>query len=76
MWNSRPSQEQERTLSGDSHPKVRRFEDPLDIWLKQELRKMYDGVLAEPLPDPIADLLQEYEERVVQERPTKRTNGS
>ena len=53
--------------TGRDDPKIRRLEDPLDIWLKQELTKLYAGVLDEPLPPALAELLREYEKRLRQE---------
>lgn len=55
-------------LGGGSHDtKIRRLEDPLDIWLKQELTKLYAGVLEEPLPPALTELLREYEKRLQQQ---------
>jgi len=56
--------------------KIRHLEDPLDVWLKQELTKLYAGVLDEPLPPAIDELLREYEKKLKQEpelQPEKET---
>jgi len=50
--------------NGSRDPKIRRFEDPLDAWLRQELGKLYGGVLDEPLPPAMLALLRAYEERL------------
>lgn len=52
---------------GYQDAKIRRLEDPLDIWLKQELTKLYADVLEEPLPPALAELLREYEKRLQRE---------
>lgn len=49
--------------------KIRRLEDPLDSWLKRELTKLYAGVLEEPLPPALAELLQEYEKKLLRAPP-------
>lgn len=49
--------------------KIRRLEDPLDTWLKRELTKLYADVLEEPLPPALADLLQEYEKKLLRTSP-------
>lgn len=54
--------------NGTRDPKIRRFEDPLDTWLKQELGKLYGGVLDEPLPATMLALLRAYEKRLQTER--------
>lgn len=43
---------------------VRRFEDPLERWLKRELEKLYADVLDEPLPAAMAELVQQCEKRL------------
>ena len=53
---------------GPRDQKIRRFEDPLDAWLKQELGKLYGGIADEPLPPALLTLLRAYEERLQEER--------
>ena len=53
---------------GPRDQKIRRFEDPLDAWLKRELNKLYGSVLDEPLPPAILKLLRAYETRLDAER--------
>ncbi|GIK96890.1 MAG: hypothetical protein BroJett029_10990 [Alphaproteobacteria bacterium] len=43
---------------------VRRFEDPLERWLKEELERLYAGVLDEPLPPAMAELVRKCEKRL------------
>jgi hypothetical protein len=54
--------------NGPRDQKIRRFEDPLDSWLKQELSKLYGGVADEPLPPALLKLLRAYETRLHAER--------
>jgi hypothetical protein len=53
---------------GPRDQRIRRFEDPLDVWLKQELNKLYGGVADEPLPPALLKLLRAYETRLHTER--------
>lgn len=54
-----------RESTDDAHSgKIRRFEDPLERWLKRELEKLYADVLDEPLPPAMAQLVRECEKRL------------
>lgn len=58
----------ERGPADDAHStNIRRFEDPLERWLKQELEKLYAEVLNDPLPPAMAELVRECERRLGQE---------
>jgi len=48
---SRPS------TSGKPGPDAPTQPDVLDLWLKRELARMYKGVLREPVPDELLQLI-------------------
>jgi len=53
----------------DNHSgSIRKFEDPLERWLKGELEKLYADVLEEPLPPGMEQLVRECEKRLQEEK--------
>ena len=52
-----------RSLSGGVRPTTSTTDPAYDRWLDKTLHEIYDPVLHEPIPDEIAKLLDQFEDR-------------